>query len=166
MIREYQGTNPTIDSSCFIAETAAIIGRVTLEENVNIWYGVVLRGDDNYIKVGKNTNIQDNSVLHISNKFPCIVGENVTIGHGAVVHACTIGNNVLVGMGAVVLNGAVVEENVIIGAGALVPQGKTIPKNSLVLGSPAKVVRQLTEDEIENLQERADDYVTLSKKYL
>lgn len=165
MIREYQGISPTIHSTCFIAETAALIGRVTLEENVNIWYGVVLRGDDNYIKVGKNTNIQDNTVLHIAKDYPCIIGENVTIGHGAIVHACTIGNNVLVGMGSIVLNGAIVEENVIIGAGALIPQGKIIPKNSLVLGSPAKVVRQLTESEIANLQERADDYTVLSKKY-
>ena len=165
MIRDFQGIEPQIHSSCFIAETAAIIGRVTLAENVNVWYGVVLRGDDNYIQVGKNTNIQDNTVLHIAKDFPCIVGENVTIGHGAIVHACTIGNNVLVGMGSIVLNGAVVEENVIIGAGALVPQGKVIPKNSLVLGSPAKVVRQLTESEIQNLQDRAEAYTELANKY-
>lgn len=165
MIRSFQGVEPNIHKSCFVAETAAIIGNVKLDEKVNVWYGVVLRGDDNYITVGKNTNIQDNTVVHIAGDYPCIIGENVTIGHGAIVHACTIGNNVLVGMGAIVLNGAVVEDNVIIGAGAIVTQGKTIPSNSLVLGTPAKVVRQLTSDEIRNLQERADAYSELASKY-
>jgi len=137
-----------------------------LGKNVNIWYGAILRGDVNYIEVGENTNIQDNCVVHVDSKFPTIIGKNVTIGHGAIVHGCTISDNVLIGMGSIILDGAYIEENVIIGAGALVPPGKRIPKNSLVVGSPGKVVRQLSDEEIEKLQISANNYVNLSKEYL
>lgn len=156
---------PNIHDSCYVSETAQIIGRVTLKENTNIWFGSVLRGDGNYIEVGANTNIQDNSVVHINKDTPTIIGENCTIGHSAIVHACTVGNNVLIGMGAIVLDGATIEDNVIIGAGALVPPGKRIPKNSLAVGSPCKVVRELTEEEIRGLEESAKHYVTRSKEY-
>ncbi|RKD28025.1 Carbonic anhydrase or acetyltransferase, isoleucine patch superfamily [Caminicella sporogenes DSM 14501] len=166
MIIKYKDYEPDVHNSCFIAETAQIIGRVTLKENVNIWFGSVLRGDGNYIEVGENTNIQDNCVVHINSEMPTVIGKNCTIGHGAIVHACTIGNNVLVGMGAIVLDGAVIEDNVIIGAGALIPPGKTVPKNSLVIGSPGKVVRELTDEEIKNLKQSAIHYVELAKDYL
>ncbi|WIF94367.1 gamma carbonic anhydrase family protein [Caminicella sporogenes] len=166
MIIKYKDYEPDVHNSCFIAETAQIIGRVTLKENVNIWFGSVLRGDGNYIEVGENTNIQDNCVVHINSEMPTIIGKNCTIGHGAIVHACIIGNNVLVGMGAIVLDGAVIEDNVIIGAGALIPPGKTVPKNSLVIGSPGKVVRELTDEEIKNLKQSAIHYVELAKDYL
>lgn len=165
MIRTYKTHEPSIHENSFVAETAVIAGRVTIGEEANIWYGAVLRGDVNEIHIGKKTNIQDNAVVHVADLYPCVIGDNVTVGHSAVVHACTVGNNVLVGMGAIVLDGAFIEENVIIGAGALVPPGKTIPKNSLVVGSPCKVVRQLTEDEIAHLQHSADKYVRISKEY-
>jgi len=165
MIRPYKDITPRIHDNSFIADNATVIGRVTIKENANIWFGAVIRGDVNDISIGCNTNIQDNSVVHVADPFPCVIGDNVTVGHSAIVHACTIGNNVLVGMGAIVLDGATVEDNVIIGAGALVPPGKTIPANSLVVGSPCKVVRQLTDEEVEHLQYSADKYVGLSKNY-
>ncbi|WP_432665396.1 gamma carbonic anhydrase family protein [Wukongibacter baidiensis] len=165
MIMKYLDFVPNVHDSCYVAETAQIIGRVTLKENVNIWFGTVLRGDGNSIEVGANTNIQDNSVVHINDDTPTTIGENCTIGHCAIIHGCTIGNNVLIGMGAIVLDGAVIEDNVIVGAGALVPQGKRIPKNSLVLGSPCKVVRQLTEEDLKGLEESATLYVNRSKEY-
>lgn len=165
MIIKYLNHEPSIHPSCYISETAQLIGRVTLKENANVWFGSVLRGDGNYIEVGANTNIQDNSVVHINKDTPTIIGENCTIGHGAIVHACTIGNNVLIGMGAIVLDGAIIEDNTIIGAGALVPPGKRIPQKSLVVGSPCKVVRKLSEEEISSLEESAIHYVKRSKEY-
>ncbi|MCT4564003.1 MAG: gamma carbonic anhydrase family protein [Maledivibacter sp.] len=165
MVIKYLDHEPSIHGSCYVSETAQIIGRVTLKENANVWFGSVLRGDGNYIEVGANTNIQDNSVVHINKDTPTIIGENCTIGHGAIVHACTIGNNVLIGMGAIVLDGAVIEDNVIIGAGALVPPGKTIPQDSLAVGSPCKVVRKLSEEEVSGLEESAIHYVKRSKEY-
>jgi len=166
MIIKYKEFEPSIDKTCFLADNCRVIGRVSLGKNVNIWYGAILRGDVNYIEVGENTNIQDNCVVHVDSKFPTIIGKNVTIGHGAIVHGCTISDNVLIGMGSIILDGAYIEENVIIGAGALVPPGKRIPKNSLVVGSPGKVVRQLSDEEIEKLQISANNYVNLSKEYL
>lgn len=165
VIINFKDFSPKIHESCFVAETAQIIGRVTLKKNANIWYGSVLRGDGNYIEVGENTNIQDNCVVHINNDTPTIIGDNCTVGHGAIVHACTVGNNVLIGMGAIILDGAVIEDNVIIGAGALIPPGKRIPKNSLVVGSPGKVLRQLSDEEIKELEKSSKHYVELSKEY-
>ncbi len=168
MIRKYKEYMPKVHDSCFIADSAEIIGKVTLKENVNIWFNAVLRGDVNTIDVGANTNIQDNCVVHVNGSvpIPTIIGENCTIGHSAIIHACTIGNNVLIGMGAIILDGAVIEDNVIIGAGALIPPGKKIPKNSLVVGSPGKVVRQLSEKEVKELEESAEHYVSLAKEYM
>lgn len=164
MIKEFQGIQPKLHSKSFIAESADIIGKVTLDEGCNVWYGVVMRGDTNKITVGKNTNIQDNTVVHVDNEHPADIGAHVTIGHGAIVHGCKVHNNVLIGMGAIVLDGAVIEENVIIGAGALVPQGKVIPSGSLVIGSPGKVVRALSNSEIEKIKNSALHYVTLAEK--
>ncbi len=165
MIKTFQDKKPNIHESCFVAETADIIGDVTIGANSNIWYKAVLRGDDNCIKIGENTNIQDNTVVHISKIYPTIIGDNVTIGHSSIVHACKIGNNTLIGMGAIVLDGAEVGDETIIGAGSLVAQGKKIPSGVLALGSPAKVIRELTDEEKKSLKVSADHYVVISKKH-
>ncbi len=165
MILKFKEYTPEIHNTCYISENATIIGRVTLKKNVSIWYGTVIRGDENCITVGENTNIQDNCTVHIGYSLPTIIGENITIGHGATIHGCTIKNNVLVGMGAIILDGAVINENVIIGAGSLVPPGKVIPSNSLVMGSPAKVVRQLTEKDIVSIKESALDYINTANDH-
>ena len=153
-----------IHESVFLAPGSHVIGDVTIGENCGIWYNAVIRGVSNAIIIGKNTNIQDNAVLHLDGEQPMHIGDNVTIGHGAIIHGCTIGNNVLIGMGAIVLNGAVIEENCIIGAGALVTGGKQIPAGSMVYGNPAKVVRELSEDEIASINESAYHYVEAMKK--
>jgi len=133
---------PKIHESAYIAPTATIIGDVEIEEGASVWDGAVLRGDVSYIKIGKNTNIQDNAVVHVDYNEPTIIGENVTVGHMAVVHAAKIGNNVIVGIHAVILNGAEIGDGSVIGAGAVVTSRTKIPPKSLVLGIPAKVVRQ------------------------
>lgn len=161
MIKNLKDKKVKIHHSCFIAETADIIGDVSIGENSSIWYKAVIRGDGNYIKIGKNTNIQDNSVVHISDIYPTIIGDNVTVGHNAVIHACTIGNNTLIGIGSIILNGVEIGGETIIGAGSLVTPGKKIPSGVLVMGSPAKVVRELTDAEKKSLQESADSYVQL-----
>ncbi|MGB4369048.1 MAG: gamma carbonic anhydrase family protein [Caldicoprobacterales bacterium] len=165
MIKEYNGHKPHIHNSCFIAENTTIIGQVTIKRNASIWYGTVIRGDDNYISIGENTNVQDNCTIHIAEDYPTIIGDNVTIGHGAIVHGCKVGNNVLIGMGAIILDGAEIEDNVLIAAGSLVSPGKKMPSNTLVMGSPAKVVRELTKEEIVNIKNSADYYVKLAEEY-
>jgi carbonic anhydrase/acetyltransferase-like protein (isoleucine patch superfamily) len=150
---------PALDKNVFIAKTATIIGDVTLGAHSSVWYGAVLRGDINSIVVGHHSNIQDNAVLHLADDFPCVLGNWVTVGHGAIVHACTVGDEVLVGMGAVILDGAVIGKQSIIGAKALVTQGTKIPSGSLVLGAPAKVVRKLSKEERAGLKWWAQKYV-------
>ena len=151
--------NPTIGKNVFIAKGAVVFGDVTLGEHSSIWYNAVLRGDINRIVVGHHTNIQDNAVLHLADEYPCLVGNYVTVGHSAIVHACTIGDEVLVGMGATILDGAVIGEQCLIGANALVTVDSEIPPGSLVLGSPAKVVRKLTAEERAKLRTWAEKYV-------
>jgi carbonic anhydrase/acetyltransferase-like protein (isoleucine patch superfamily) len=150
---------PKPGKNVFIAKTAVVIGDVTLGAHSSVWYGTVLRGDINRIVVGHHTNIQDNAVLHLADDFPCLLGNWVTVGHGAIVHACTVGDETLVGMGAVILDGAVIGKQSIIGARALVTQGMKIPPGSLVLGAPAKVVRKLTKEERAGLKWWAQKYV-------
>jgi carbonic anhydrase/acetyltransferase-like protein (isoleucine patch superfamily) len=150
---------PQLGAGVYIAKGAVVLGDVRLGEHSSVWYHAVVRGDINYIEVGHHTNIQDNAVLHLADDFPCIVGNYVTIGHSAIIHACSIGNEVLVGMSAVVLDGAVVGDQCLIGAGALVTGGIKIPAGSLVLGSPAKIVRTLTAEERAGLKHWADKYV-------
>jgi len=150
---------PKLGTGVYIAKTAVVIGDVTLGAHSSVWYGAVLRGDINRITVGHHTNIQDNAVLHLADDFPCLVGNWVTIGHSAIVHACTVGDEVLVGMGAVILDGAVIGKQSIIGAKALVTQGMKVPPGSLVLGAPAKVVRPLTKKERAKLKWWAEKYV-------
>src|SRR6185436_3685915 len=150
---------PTLGQGVYIADGAVVVGDVTLGDHSSIWYNAVLRGDINRIVVGHHTNIQDNSVLHLADELPCILGNWVTVGHSAVVHACTVGDEVLVGVGAVILDGAVVGEQSLIGAKALVTQGMKIPPGSLVLGAPAKIVRALTPEERAGLKWWAQKYV-------
>lgn len=149
---------PVLGNGVYIANTATVVGDVTLGENSSVWYGAVLRGDINRIIVGHHTNIQDNAVLHLADDFPCIVGNCVTIGHSAIVHACTVGDDVLIGMGAVILDGAEIGAQSLIGAKALVKQGMKIPPGSLVVGMPARVVRALTDDEKRALRASAEKY--------
>ena len=165
MIMDFEGVTPRINKNTYISESVDIIGKVNVEENVNIWFGTRLRGDMNNIIIGENTNIQENSVVHVDVNSPCIIGKNVTIGHGTIIHGCSISDNVLVGMGSIILNNAKIGKNTIIGAGSLVTQGKEFSEGVLILGNPAKVIRQLTEAEIESIQRSADNYVSLSKKY-
>ncbi|MGD1088753.1 MAG: gamma carbonic anhydrase family protein [Verrucomicrobiota bacterium] len=150
---------PRLGKVVYLAKNATVVGDVTLGAHSSVWYGAVLRGDINRIVVGHHTNIQDNAVLHLADDFPCLIGNWVTIGHGAIVHACEVGDETLVGMGAVILDGAVIGRQSIIGAKALVTQGTKIPPGSLVLGAPAKVVRKLSTEERAGLKWWAEKYV-------
>jgi carbonic anhydrase/acetyltransferase-like protein (isoleucine patch superfamily) len=150
---------PALGAGVYIAKGAVVVGDVRLGDHSSVWYNAVLRGDINYIQVGHHTNIQDNAVLHLADEFPCIVGNHVTIGHSAVVHACTLGNEILVGMGAIILDGAEIGDQCIIGARALVTGGTKIPPGSMVLGAPAKVSRALTTEERAGLKYWAEKYV-------
>lgn len=151
--------------SVIICPGAQVLGDVELGENVSIWHGAVIRGDVAEIKIGNNSNVQDNCVIHCSADYPVEIKDNVSIGHGAVVHGATLEDNVLIGMNATVLNGAHINKNCIVGAGAVVSEGKEFPEGSLILGVPAKVVKQLTPEQIDHIQENADTYCEISKKY-
>ena len=156
------GRRPRIDPDTYIDPQAAVIGDVTIGAGSSVWPFAVLRGDqDNYVTLGCNSNVQDSSVLHVTPEFPCIVGDFVTIGHRAVVHACRVMNNVRIGIGAVVLDGAVVEEGAQVGAGALVPPGKVVPAGWLVMGVPAKPIRKMDAAELEDILKNARDYLEL-----
>jgi len=149
----------------FVADTAVLVGRVSLGEEVGIWFGAVLRGDNEPIVVGARSNIQENSVLHTDMGYPLTVGTGCTVGHRAMLHGCTVGDNSLIGMGATVLNGAVIGRNCLIGANALITENKTIPDNSLVIGSPGKVVRELEAETIAGLTESASHYVENARRF-
>jgi carbonic anhydrase/acetyltransferase-like protein (isoleucine patch superfamily) len=149
---------PALGKNVYIARGAVVVGDVTLGDGASVWYNTVLRGDINKIVIGHHSNIQDNSVLHLADDFPCIVGNYVTVGHSAIVHACRIGDECLIGMGAIVLDGAEVGAQCLIGARALVTQNVKIPDGSLVLGSPAKIVRALTREERAKLKHWAEKY--------
>ena len=165
MIGNFKNLRPKIHESCFIAPTADVIGDVTVGENSSIWHRTVLRGDVNKIVVGANTNIQDGSIVHVADDYPTIIGDNVTIGHGAIVHGCTVKDGAFIGMGAIILDGAVIGEGALIGAGALVTEGKEIPPYSLAVGVPARVVRELSQEYIEMAQDRAVKYAKLANEY-
>ncbi len=158
-LEDYLSQSPKIGKDVYISKSAVVFGAVTIGDRASIWYNAVLRGDINEITVGEGTNVQDNAVLHIADDFGCHVGKYVTIGHSAVVHACRVGDETLVGMGSTILDGATVGNQCIIGANALVKQGHQIPDGSLVLGSPAKIVRSLSEEERSSLKDWADKYV-------
>lgn len=163
----YEGKEPKIGPRVFVAPNASLIGDVELAEDVSIWFGVVLRGDIHHIRVGARSNIQDNSVLHVEHETgPALIGEQVTIGHSATVHGCTIGSGSLVGIGATVLSHAVVGERALIGAGALVPEGMEVPPQTLVLGVPGRVKRDLTAEELARLEQSWKNYVDYKERYL
>ncbi|PIG29366.1 carbonic anhydrase/acetyltransferase-like protein (isoleucine patch superfamily) [Janthinobacterium sp. 35] len=150
---------PQIDASAFVADTANVIGKVTLEANTSVWFGATIRGDNERITVGANSNVQEGAVLHTDPGYPLDIGQNVTIGHQAMLHGCTIGDGALIGIQAVILNGAKIGKGCLVGAGALVTEGKEFPDNMLIIGSPAKAVRPLTADDITKLQGNAVNYV-------
>jgi gamma-carbonic anhydrase len=167
MIHPFKGTKPEIDASALVVDSAQIIGDVKIGEESSVWFNAVIRGDVNYIRVGKRTNIQDGCVLHVARKtLPLEIGDEVTVGHNVTLHACTIGSQCLIGMGATVMDGSEVGEQSIVGAGSLVTPNTKIPPKSLVLGSPAKVKRELTEEEIRGIRESAANYVGDIETYL
>ena len=165
-IENFAQHSPTIDSSAFVAASADVIGRVTLEQESSVFYNATLRGDINEIVIGPRSNVQDNAVVHLADDYGCYVGELVTVGHSAILHACTVKNEVLIGMGAIVLDGAVIGERSIIGAGALVTGGTEIPPGSLVLGRPGKVVKALSLDDQADIKSWAEKYVRVSREFL
>lgn len=158
-LETFLSRQPVLGRGVYIAQTAVVLGDVTLGDHSSVWYHAVLRGDINRIVVGHHTNIQDHAVLHLADDYACVLGNYVTVGHSAIVHACTVGDECLVGMGAVILDGAVIGEQSLIGARALVTQRTQIPPGSLVMGSPAKVVRALTAEERGGLKHWAEKYV-------
>jgi carbonic anhydrase/acetyltransferase-like protein (isoleucine patch superfamily) len=165
-VHRFLDTPPSIHASAFVAPGATVIGDVTLAVESSVWPAAVLRGDINRIVIGPRSNVQDGAIVHLADEFGTFVGELVTVGHKAVLHACTVGDEVLVGMGAIVLDGAEIGARSIIGAGALVTSGKKIPPGSLVLGSPGKVVRTLSAGEQAGIRVWAERYVELSRMYL
>jgi carbonic anhydrase/acetyltransferase-like protein (isoleucine patch superfamily) len=165
MIYALDGDHPDIDKSAFVAPDASVIGKVRIGAGASVWFGARARGDNEWITVGEGTNIQDNSVLHSDWGFPLSIGKDCTIGHMAMIHGCTIADQCLIGMKATILNGAEIGRNTLIGAGALVTEGKVIPAGVLALGSPAKVIRDLTPDEIAKLQHSAAQYQANARRF-
>ena len=165
MLLPYRDKMPNVDPAAFVAESATMVGDVTVGPGSSIWFGAVLRGDVNTIRVGARTSIQENAVLHSDADAPCTVGDGVTIGHQAVVHGCTVENGAVIGIGAIVLNHARVGEGAVIGAGALVKENAHIPPNTLAVGIPAKPVRLLTDEDRERFEENAAHYVKLGEEY-
>ena len=160
------GKTPRLGSRVLVADGAVLVGDVELGDDSSVFYNAVLRGDLAPIRIGKRTNIQDNVTVHVSTGMGVIVGDEVTVGHNAVLHACTIDDNVMVGMGAIVMDGAHIKKNCIVGAGAIVTQGREFPENSLVLGAPAHVVRELTTEELEGVRGGVERYVEIKDKLL
>lgn len=164
-IYELDGVSPQVSASAWVADSAQVMGRVALADDANVWFGVVIRGDTETITVGKGSNIQDMSVLHADVGMPLVVGEGVTVGHKVMLHGCTIGDNSLIGIGAVVLNGAKIGDNCLVGAGSLVTEGKQFADGSLIVGSPARAIRQLSPEQIEGLRQSAQHYVSNANLY-
>ncbi|TGC11179.1 gamma carbonic anhydrase family protein [Methanolobus halotolerans] len=165
MIIDFKDKSPSIAEETFIADSAEIIGDVKVGKLSSIWFNAIVRGDMGSICIGSRTSIQDNVVIHTDTSMKTDVGDDVTVGHGAVIHGCRIGSNVIIGMNSTILNGAVIGNNSIIGANALVPEGKQFPDNSIVVGIPAKVIREVTNRDIRNISQNAAEYVELAKEY-
>jgi gamma-carbonic anhydrase len=166
MLRTFQGVRPTVPRSCFVEETAVVIGDVVMGEQCSVWFHAVIRGDVHFIRIGDRTNVQDLCMLHVTHDtHPLIVGSDVTIGHHVVLHGCTIKDRVLIGMGAIIMDGAVVGEDSVVGAGALVTERTIVPPKSLVLGSPAKVRRPVTAEELGWIRESSANYVKYAGQY-
>lgn len=164
-IYELDGVAPRLSTSAWVADSAQVIGNVELADDASVWFGVVIRGDTEIIQIGQRTNIQDLSVLHADVGMPLTVGDDVTVGHQVMLHGCTIGDGSLIGIGAVVLNGAKIGKGCLVGAGSLVTEGKEFPDGSMILGSPAKVVRQLTPEQLEGLRLSAQHYVHNARRF-
>jgi gamma-carbonic anhydrase len=164
MIRSFEGARPEVSRAAFVAASADVTGEVELGDGASVWYGAVLRADLAPIKLGAGSNVQDGAVMHVAEDRPCILGDEVTVGHRAILHGCEVGDRCLIGMGAILLDGSVIGEESIVGAGALVTQGKSFPPRSMILGSPAKVARELRPDEIAGLGEHARSYVELARR--
>lgn len=166
MIYEFLNKAPQFDETVFIAPSADIIGDVTMGEESSAWFNVTIRGDVNYIKIGDRTNIQDNVCIHVMNQTgPTIIGNDVTVGHGAIIHGCTVNDRVLVGMNVTILDQAVIESDVIIAAGSLVPPNKTLKSGFMYMGAPAKAVRELSKEEIESIKNYSKNYVKYLRAY-
>ena len=166
MIRVYQGMKPKIADSAYIEETAVIVGDVVIGEESSVWFHSVVRGDVHYIRIGDRTNVQDLSILHVTHDtHPLNIGHDVTIGHHVVLHGCTVKDRVLIGMGAIIMDGAVIGEDCVVAAGALITERTVVPPKSLILGSPAKVKRPVTEKELAWIRESARNYVSYASKY-
>ena len=167
VIRTFQGIKPTIPDSCFIEDTAVVIGDVVMGEDCSVWFNAVIRGDVHYIRMGNRTNVQDLCMLHVTHDtHPLIIGNEVTIGHSVVLHGCTIKDRVLVGMGAIVMDGAVIGEDSVVGAGALVVEGTVVPPKSVILGSPGRVRRGVSDAELAWIKESAANYVKYARQYM
>ncbi len=162
---ELDGVAPSVPASAWIADSAQVMGDVKLGEDASVWFGVVVRGDTDVITIGAGTNIQDASVLHADRGMPLTIGANVTVGHQVMLHGCTIGDESLIGIGAIVLNGAKIGKNCLVGAGSLVTEGKEFPDGCMILGSPAKAVRQLSPEQIEGLRQSARHYVENARRF-
>ena len=158
--------SPQVDPTAWVADDASVIGQVTLAEQASVWYGVVIRGDTAPIRIGARSNVQDNSVLHVDMNVPLVIGDDVTVGHQVMLHGCTIGDGSLIGLQAVVLNGARIGRNCLVGAGSLVTEGKEFPDGSLIMGSPAKVVRELTPEALERMRFSSAFYVRNAQRHL
>ncbi len=165
MIKDFKNTTPQINETAFIAPNSTVIGNVVIGANSTVWYNAVLRGDIDSIVVGDNTNIQEGCILHCKKGVGLKIGSNVTVGHGAILHSCCVGNNTLIGMGAIVLDNSEIGNNCLIAAGSVVTSKTKIPDNSLVVGSPAAIKRVLSEQEILNIKNNANEYVSLLKFY-
>jgi carbonic anhydrase/acetyltransferase-like protein (isoleucine patch superfamily) len=167
MIRAFQGILPVIPKSVFVEDTAIVIGDVVMGENCSVWFHAVVRGDVNYIRIGDRTNVQDLCMLHVTHDTaPLVIGSDVTIGHNVVLHGCTVKDRVLIGMGAIIMDGAVIGEDCVVGAGALVTENTIVPPKSLILGSPAKVKRPVTDQELTWIKESSQNYITYARQYL
>ena len=167
ILKAFEGKKPRVGQRVFVAENAAVIGDVEIGDDCSIWFATTVRGDVNLIRIGSRTNVQDNCTIHVTHeKWPAVIAEEVTIGHGAIVHGCTVHRGALIGMGSRVLDGAVVGESALVGAGALVPEGMKVPARTLVVGVPARVKRALTEDELAKLEQSWRNYVSYKEKYL
>lgn len=166
MIIKYKNKIPVISKTCFIANSTNIIGDVKIGSETNIWFGTTIRADMHYIRIGRRTNIQDNSIIHVTTDIaPTIIGNGVTIGHGAIIHGCTIKDNCLIGMGSIIMDEVVINEGSMIAAGALIPPRTIVPKNTLMVGSPAKPIRKLRKIEKNEIFERAQHYIDLANDY-
>jgi carbonic anhydrase/acetyltransferase-like protein (isoleucine patch superfamily) len=166
IVRPYDGKTPRLGGRVFVAENAALIGDVELGDDCSVWFSTTIRADVNAIRIGARTNIQDNCTIHVTHhEWATVIGEEVTIGHGAIVHGCTVGRGALIGMGSRVLDGAVVGESALVGAGALVPEGMQVPARMLVVGVPARVKRPLTGEELARLEQSWKNYVSYKDEY-